>query len=346
MIRAEEFTLSSAASLQPLYLIYGEETLLALEAADSLRRTAKEQGFTEREVLTVETGFNWSSLLHAQQSLSLFSEKKLIELRIPSGKPGTEGSQALIEYAAQLPSHLIDTLVLIILPKLDKATLNSKWFTALKDKGQCVHAQAIERNRLPHWIQTRLQSQQQSLTPEALVFLCDRVEGNLLAAHQEIQKFALLYPPGELTLKTLEADLNDMARYDVFKLSEAILQDNPQRYLRMIRGLLSEGEAPTLILWTLTEEIRTLLKVGQARARGANLSDIYRTHRIWGEKTKWIESALTHLTAQQLKQALLEAANIDAMIKGLNPANIEDALVSLGLSLMSKTTQRFVRGQS
>ena len=343
MIRAEEFVLSSLANLRPLYLIYGEETLLALEAADYLRRQARARGFTEREVLTVETGFNWSYLLHAQQSLSLFSEKKLIELRIASGKPGVDGSQALIDYAAQLSSSLTDTILLILLPKLDKTALNSKWFTALKDKGECIHAQAIERNRLPHWVQTRLRSQQQSLTPEALVFLCDRVEGNLLAAHQEIQKLALLYPTGELTLKELEANLNDMARYDVFKLGEAILQDNPQRYLRMLRGLLAEGEAPTLILWTLTEEIRILLKVGQARARGANLSEIYRTHRIWGDKPKWIESALNHLSAQQLKHALLQAAHIDAMIKGLISANIEDALIALGLSLMSKTAQRFIR---
>lgn len=345
MIRTEELAHHLASGLSPLYLIYGEEALLALEAADSLRRYAFEQGFTEREILTVETGFNWSQLLHTQQSLSLFSEKKIIELRVTSGKPGIEGSQALIDYAAHLPSTLADTLTLILLPKLDKTTLNSKWFTALKNKGQVIHAQTIDRTHLPHWIQTRLHTQKQKLTPDALMFLCDRVEGNLLAAHQEIQKLALLHPEGEINLKNLEESIADVARYDVFKLSETILQDNPIRYIRMLKGLLAIGEAPTLILWILTEEIRTLLKIGQARARGGNMAELYRTHRIWGEKTKWIESALKSLTASQLKHALLEAARIDAMIKGLIHENVEDALVGLGLSLMNTTAHRFVQGQ-
>jgi DNA polymerase-3 subunit delta len=338
MINPAELAHHLHAPLKPLYTIYGEETLLVLEAADQLRTAARMQGYSEREVLTVESGFQWAQLIYANQSLSLFSNKKMIELRIPTGKPGSEGSNALISYAECLSS---DTLTLILLPKLDKATLNSKWFKALASKGECIAAQPIQRTHLPAWIQGRLKAQQQSLQADALAFLCDRVEGNLLAAHQEIQKLALLFPPGEISLSTLQDAIVNAAKYDIFKLTEALLQGDPVRFTRMLRGLLAEGEAPNLILWVITDEIRTLLKVGQGRARGASMAELCRTHRIWGDKAKWIEPMLAQLTSQQLKRALLEAARIDAMIKGLLPGQVEDALEALGLSLIHQTAPCF-----
>lgn len=338
MIRAEAFTRHPLTSLQPLYCIYGEETLLAIEAVDFLVAHAKDQGFTERDVLTVESGFNWSSLTEARQSLSLFCDKKLIEIRIPTGKPGVEGAQALIEHTKHLSR---DILTVIVLPKLDRTNLNSKWFTALAEKGQTIGAQSIDRPQLPAWIQTRLEKQKQQLTHEALHFLCDRVEGNLLAAHQELQKLALLYPPGEINLETLQHTITHMAKYDVFQLSESLLQRRPARFVQMLRGLLSIGEAPTLILWVLTEEIRTLLKVGQGKARGLSMTELCRTHRIFGEKVKWIEPMLAQLSAHQLKQALLHAAKIDAMIKGLIVGRVEDELEILGLSLISEIAPYF-----
>jgi len=338
MIHAGELARHLTGPLKSLYIIYGEETLLALEAADLLRATARARGFVEREVLTVEPGFSWAKLKHATQSLSLFADKKCIELRIPTGKPGIEGSIALINYATCLSD---DVFTLIVLPKLDKATLASKWFTALANAGGCIAAQTIDRSHLPAWIQGRLKQQQQSLHADALAFLCDRTEGNLLAAQQEIQKLALLHPPGDISLAALQDAIVNVARYDVFKLTESLLQRDPARYIRMLRGLIAEGEAPHLILWAITDEIRTLLKLGQGRARGISINELCRTYRIWGDKSKWIEPMLDQLRAQQLKSALLEAAHIDAMIKGLVPGQVEDALEALGLSLINQTADRF-----
>lgn len=338
MLRPQDLARHLEASLKPLYIIYGEEALLALEAADQLRAAAKRQGFIEREVLTVESGFSWSQLVYAHQSLSLFADRKMVELRIPTGKPGSEGSNTLITFSNQLAP---DTLTLILLPKLDKTTLNSKWFKALAAQGECIHAQAIDHAHLPAWIQGRLNQQKQYLHPDALAFLCDRVEGNLLAAHQEIQKLALLYPEGEISLSTLQDAIVNVARYDVFKLTESLLQRDPVRYSRMLRGLIAEGESPVLILWAVTEEIRTLLKIGQGRAHGTGIAELCRTHRVWGDKARLIEPMLQQLSAQQLKQALQEAARIDAMIKGLAPGQVEDALLALGLSLIKITAGSF-----
>jgi DNA polymerase-3 subunit delta len=338
MINPAELTHHLQTPLKPLYTVYGEETLLALEAADQIRAAACAQGYREREVMTVEAGFQWAQLIYASQSLSLFSHKKLIELRIPTGKPGSEGSNALMRYAECLP---IDTLTLILLPKLDKTTLQSKWFKALVQAGEGIAAQPISRTHLPAWIQARLKAQQQILVGEALAFLCDRVEGNLLAAHQEIQKLALLYPPGEINLSKVQDATVNAARYDIFKLTEALLQRDPVRFTRMLRGLLAEGEAPHLILWVITDDIRTLLKVGQGRARGISMAELCRTHRLWGDKAKLIEPMLSHLTSQQLKRALLEAARIDAMVKGLMPGQVEDALEALGLALIHPSASCF-----
>ncbi|MDR3411859.1 MAG: DNA polymerase III subunit delta [Formivibrio sp.] len=327
----DELPRALARGLSSLYVIHGDEALLALEAAQLIRDSARVAGYTEREVLTVETGFDWSRLAMSGNSFSLFAEKKMIDLRIPTGKPGVEGAKTLEAQARDLPP---DTLILITLPKLDRTGLNSKWFSALAGAGEVIEARTIERNQLPDWINSRLARQKQRMEPEALAFLADRVEGNLLAAHQEIQKFALLYPEGMLALEDVQAAITNVARYDVFQLGAALLEGDRARFARMLDGLRAEGEAPHLVLWALAEELRTLYRIGKGCSENVPLFQLFKDHRVWGEKQKLVERALPRITAGKLRKALAHAARIDELNKGIGEGEVWDELLDLALPLM------------
>jgi DNA polymerase-3 subunit delta len=323
-----------AKSLAPLYVISSDEHLLALEAADKIRRTSRAQGFSEREVLVVERSFKWGALLAANQSQSLFGDRKLIELRIPGGKPGKDGGQALQDYAHALSP---DNVTLITLPKLDWATQKSAWVAALQQAGVFIDIPLVERSQLPAWIGARLAAQRQSADRQGIDFIADRVEGNLLAAHQEIQKLALLHPEGKLSFEQIHDAVLNVARYDVFKLNEAMLAGDAARLARMLEGLKGEGEALPLVLWAMAEEIRTLLKLKAGVAQGRALGMLLKEYRIWGPRERMMEPALRRLTLPTLKTALQEAAQIDKMVKGLRAkayaGDAWDALLQLGLKV-------------
>ena len=321
-------------NLAALYVVHGDEPLLALEAADSIRAAARKAGFGEREVLTVEPGFSWSQLNMAGASLSLFAEKRLLELRIPSGKPGVEGAQALQDYCANLSP---DTLTLITLPKLDKTAQNSKWFQALEHAGVTLAAYPVERQQLPQWIAGRLAQQGQQADRETLQFLTDKVEGNLLAAHQEIQKLGLLFPPGPLAFDDVQQAVLDVSRYDVFKLGSAILSGDPARVTRVIDGLKAEGEAAVLVLWAISEEVRYLLKMAEGLQRNVAGAQLLRDLRVWGERQKLLEPAARRQSLPKLRAALLECARLDRMSKGLEPGDVFDDMLKLALSLCRGT---------
>lgn len=316
--------------VQPLYVVFGEETLLALEAADAIRSAAKQAGYTEREVLIVETGFNWSRLAASGGSLSLFGDRRLLEIRIPSGKPGTEGARALQEYCAALPP---DTVTLITLPKLDKQAQAAKWFKALESAGTPVSAAAVERSRLPAWIGARLAAQGQQADAGTLQFLADQVEGNLLAAHQEVQKLALLFPPGRLALEAVKDAVLDVARFDVFKLGDALLAGDAVRLARILEGLRGEGVEPVLVLWALAREIRTLAKLRGGMRRGASLPQLMREAWIWESRQPLVERAVKRLSEAELLAALARAAKIDRMIKGMARGDVWDELLQVGLAV-------------
>ncbi|WDZ96775.1 DNA polymerase III subunit delta [Herbaspirillum sp. WKF16] len=321
-------------NLAPLYVIASDEHLLALEAADKIRRAARANGYTEREVLVVERSFKWGELLAANQSQSLFGDKKLIELRIPTGKPGKDGGAALQDYAASLSP---DNLTIITLPKLDWATQKAAWVGALQQAAVYIDIPLVERAQLPGWIGNRLAAQQQSADRPCLDFIADRVEGNLLAAHQEIQKLALLYPSGKLSFEQVQDAVLNVARYDVFKLNEAMLSGDVARLTRMMEGLKGEGEALPLVLWAVTEEIRTLLKLKSGMAQGKPVGSLLKEYRIWGPREKLMEPALRRISLPALQNALREAALIDRMVKGLRAKAFAgdpwDALSQLGLKL-------------
>jgi DNA polymerase-3 subunit delta len=309
-----------AKGLAGLYVIYGDEHLLAQEACDRIRAAARAAGFTDRSVFTVERSFDWSSLLGASQSMSLFGDRQLVELRIPSGKPGKEGADALKTLASAVNS---DVLTLITLPRLDAATQKAAWFSALGDAGVALKIDPVERAQLPGWIGQRLMQQAQRVAAgeegrRALQFIAERVEGNLLAAHQEIQKLGLLYPQGVLGYEQVQDAVLNVARYDVFKLNEAMLAGDVGRLARMLDGLRGEGEAAVLVLWAVVEEVRTLLRIKRGLAAGKPLAVLVRENRVWGPRERLIGPALSRLTEAALENGLALAARLDRQVKGLS----------------------------
>lgn len=308
--------------MKSLYTLYGDEPLQQQECADALRRTAREAGYTERSVFTVAGAhFDWSEVLAAGGSLSLFADRQIVEVRIPSGKPGKDGSQALQQLAEGAQGN-DSLLTLVTLPRLDAATTKSAWFAALDANGVTVRTDPIERQALAPWLAQRLLAQGQRVAggeagQRTLQFFADRVEGNLLAAHQEIQKLALLYPQGELSFEQVEASVLNVARYDAFKLAEAVLAGQLARAQRMLDGLQAEGEAPVLVHWALAEDIRTLHRVKLALAAGRPLPMALRENRVWGQKEKLMERALPRLTSAQIAHWLDDAHKVDGIVKGL-----------------------------
>ena len=308
--------------LRSLYTLHGDEPLLMQEAADAIRTAARAQGYTERTVHTVQGAhFDWSEVLAAGGSLSLFADKQIVEVRIPSGKPGKDGSAAIQQLVEQAQGN-DSTLTLFMLPRLDFATRKGAWFGALDNGGVSIQLDTIERTALPPWIAQRLQQQGQHVAQgeegqRTLQFFADRVEGNLLAAHQEIQKLGLLYPQGELSQAQVEAAVLNVARYDVFKLSEAVLSGQVARVQRMLDGLQAEGEAEVLVHYTLAEDIRALKRVKDAMAAGQPLPMALKAQRIWGPRERLFERVLPRLSPARLNNLLQSAHQVDGIVKGL-----------------------------
>jgi DNA polymerase-3 subunit delta len=344
-LRLDALEAHLAKGMAPLYVVYGDEHLLAQEACDRIRAAARGAGFTDRSVFTVERGFDWSSLLGASQSMSLFGERQLVELRIPSGKPGKEGADALKILASACHS---DVLTLVTLPRLDAAAQKAAWFTALAEAGVALKIDPVERAQLPNWVGQRLAQQGQRVVAgepgrRALQFIAERVEGNLLAAHQEIQKLGLLYPQGELSFEQVQDAVLNVARYDVFKLNEAMLAGDVGRLARMLDGLKGEGEAAVLVLWAIVEELRTLLRIKRGVEAGKPLAVLLRENRVWGPRERLVGPALSRVTEAALEQALSLAARLDRQVKGLSgttadrrntvPPNPWDGLFELAMTV-------------
>ncbi len=310
--------------LRALYTLHGDEPLLLQEAAAAVRAAARAKGHGERRVFPVAGArYNWSAVLGALSSQSLFAERQLIELQIPSGKPGVDGAKALQEIAEQLGSDRSGaTIGLVLLPRLDRATRATGWFGALEQAGVGVPIEAVERAALPAWIAQRLARQQQRVAggeagQRTLQFFADRVEGNLLAAHQEVQKLALLHPAGELSFEQIEQAVLDVARFQVFKLPEVVLAGQAQRATRMLDGLAAEGVAAVPVHYALAEEIRSLKRVHDALQTGRPLPVALRESRIWGAREQLFERVLPRLSAAGLAQLLLAAHRVDGIVKGL-----------------------------
>lgn len=329
-IDSEKLPAQLQRGLAPLYVVHGEETLLAIEAADRIRAAARALGYTERELFNVEAHFKWQQIKQSSVSLSLFASKRILEIRITSGAPGVEGAEALVQYAADLPP---DTLTLVSLPRLDKRARETKWFAALESAGVAVHAQRVNANDLPQWLAGRLKAQHHSADQATLEYIATRTEGNLLAALQEVQKLALLFPPGKLEFEAIKQSIAKVARYDVFGMSVAVLKGDTEYFLRMIDGLRAEGTAPPLVLWVLGEEARSLYSVKLATERGVPAAQAMRDARVWGERQSVFGQALKRHSLGSLQQLILRAARIDRIAKGVARGEPWDELRLMGLKL-------------
>ena len=337
-LRADQLEANLARGLKPVYTVHGDEPLLTQEAGDAIRTAARAAGHGERTVHTVSGAhFDWSAVLGASQAMSLFSDRQLIEIRIPNGKPGKDGSEALQRYCETLSD---DVLTIVHLPKLDRQQQQSAWFTALDAAGVSVRVDPVERRALPAWLAQRLHAQGQRVAAgemgeQTLAFFADRVEGNLLAAHQELQKLALLYPAGEISFEQVESAVLNVARYDVFKLGEAVLAGQTARVLRMLDGLRAEGEAAVLVHWTLASDVLAIKLVHDALAQGRPLPMAMNEARVWGPKQRLFERVVPLLAHHQVAH-LVEAASVcDGVVKGLKhpawPLDAWDAVRRLAL---------------
>lgn len=336
-IDCEQLDRHLARDMGPLYTVLGEEPLLALEAGDRLRARARELGCEERTLLVAESGFDWQRLGEAAASLSLFSQRRLIELRVPNGKPGAAGADAIERYCRN-PAP--DTVTVVHVPALDWRTLQSAWFQALERAGAVVEARTVTRERLPQWLAGRLARNGQHADEATLLFIAHRVEGNLLAAWQEIQKLALLLPPGPLSGEAVRQAVLDVARFDADDMSAALLAGDRAHFVRVIDGLQAEGAALPLLLWILSNDLRAAYKVGAALQRGQPMANALREAQVFGPRRASMEPAARRWSARELRAALDHAARIDRIVKGLEQGAAWDELRRLGVALTGEKPKR------
>lgn len=329
-IRADQLNSELKKGLAPIYIIAGDETLLVQEACDLIRKTTKDQQFISREIFHAEAGFDWNQIRDASQNMSLFSERKLLELRMPKGKPGDTGGKLLIEYAKHLNE---DNILLVICNKLDAATQRSKWFKTIEKAGTFLPIWPVEIKQLPKWVQQRMQEAGLSASVSAAKIIADRVEGNLLAAAQEIEKLRLIHGEGKLDESDLLETIANNARYDVFTLVDAALTGNSSRALTITQGLKAEGNEPTVILWALSKEIRTLSKMAEKVSQGSSIPQVLQEYHVWEKRKPIIQACLSRHHYRTFQQMLVIAHQVDKVIKGAQVGDTWEGLTTLVLKL-------------
>ena len=300
--------------LSPLYVLVGDEPLAQSECLDTIRQAARKAGADERNSFIVERNFNWQQIQQFGQSLSLFSSQRILEIHIPSGKPGVDGGKALTELSAK---PIPDTTTIIVLPSLEREAKNSAWFNALQSASTIIELKEIAPNQLPQWLSTRLAAQNQNCDAASLEFIAHQVEGNLLAAYQEIQKLALLYPAGEISAESVRDAVLNVSRFDAFQLGEAVLAGDAARTTRILQGLQDEGENAVAVMNPLMWALRPLVRIKQAEARGENIVNAMTNARIYGDRQSLVKRALARLSLRQLEAALQKLCDIDRTAKGV-----------------------------
>lgn len=331
-LRLDQLARHAEQPLAPVYVLFGDETLLMQEAADLLRRAARHQGFTERELNHAERGVDWNELLASANTLSLFGDRKIIEIRF-SGKPDTQAAAALERYA-QNPSP--DNLLLLTLPRLDGTAQKAKWFTACENAGASVLIPSVDANALPDWLQARARNLRLQLAPEALSLLVDKVEGNLLAAAQELEKLRLLYGEGALSFEQVQEAVADSARYNVYDLADCALAGDAERTARMLFGLKAEGQAESVVLWAVMKDIRALVGIAEGVSLGQQPFSLMQQFGIWQKRQPLVQQALRRHPLPRLQHLLQDALDVDKAIKGQHPDNAWDGLLRLLMTLAGR----------
>lgn len=329
-LKPEQLDAHLATQLAPVYFISGDEPLRVMEAADAVRAAARAQGYDEREVLTVQPGFDWDSLLAGSGNLSLFSQRRIVELRIPTGKPGDAGSKALRAWTEQLPE---DTVLLITAGKLEPAARKSKWVQALDKAGVVMFVWPLSGAEFSAWVERRMRARGLKPTAEAVTLLTDRVEGNLLACMQEIDKLSLLQGDGVVDAEAIMSQVGDNARYDVYGLVDAALSGDGTRSVHILQGLRAEGVVPQIVIWALAREIRQLASMAAVIESGQSIQKVLGQYRVWAARKSLVGGALKRLRTASCHEMLQHCALIDRVSKGQAGGKAWDELLQLTLQL-------------
>lgn len=338
-LRAEALPAALAKGLAPIYAVCGDEPLLTDEAGLLIREAVNRAGPAERQGVVADARFDWRGWMAEFDSLSLFASRRLVEMRLPSGKPGAEGGKVLEAWCERPPEEVFLTL---ILPRPDRAMQQTKWYAALERASVVVQTAEPSPEQLPAWIGARLARKQLQADRDTLAFLAARVEGNLLAAHQEIEKLALILPPGTVSLAEARAAVVDVARYDASDLPDALLKGDAARYCRILDGLRAEGETPPLAIWLLANELRTLYRLAAGQARGQALPALMKQQRVWDSRQPLVGKALQRMPLGRLAAALRLMARADRAAKGLLRENAWLILEQIGLALMGRGDMKHV----
>jgi len=331
-IKPEQLSAALQKGLMPVYFITGDEPLQLGEMADEVRKAAKKAGFENREIISAETGFEWNQLAFSADSLSIFADKKIIDLRLPSGTPGTDGAKALISYCERLPE---DTLLLITAAKVAGSASKTRWFEVLDKVGVVIQVWPLEGQDLIRWLQQRMQQRGLNAATDGLRILASRIEGNILAAAQEIEKLYVLYGTGNLSNQQILDVVADSSRYDVFKLIESILSPSVNRIFKVLSGLRAEGIAAPIVLWALTREARTLIKIKLALSQGQNREVVFKNNQIWDKRKQLVSNALNRLSDSNLNGILVLSAKADRQIKGQQQGDAWETLLTICLMFAS-----------
>jgi len=322
-----------AKGLESVYVILGHEPLAQSEILDAIRLKARQQGYEERASYTADRAFNWQQISYFGQSSSLFTSLRLLEITIPSGKPGVDGGKLLTELAQ---NPLNDTTILLVIPSLDKDTKNSAWFSALDKHAVIIEIKEVSVQQLPQWIAKRLKQQYQETNDETLLFLAHQVEGNLLAANQEILKLGLLYPQGTLTIDQVKDSVLSVSRHDAFQLAEAVLAGDTARTVKVLQALQDEGEQPLAVMNPLLWRFKPLAELKLAQSRGESLAQAMTRARVFGSKQEALKRAVTILSLRQIEAILQKLAEIDQIAKGVLEGDpwLEISRLCFGLSTL------------
>lgn len=336
-LKPEQIAAALQKDLAPVYFISGDEPLQLGEVADAVRAAARKAGYDSREVLVADSGFSWNELTESAGSLSIFADKKIIDLRLPSGTPGTDGAKALIAYCQRIPE---DTLLLITAAKLAGSSLKTQWFQALDKAGCVIQVWPLEGQDLIRWLQQRMQRRGLQAETEGIKILASRIEGNLLAAAQEIEKLYVLYGAGQLSNQQIFDVVADSSRFDVFKLMDSVLAARVNRILRILSGLQAEGIPAPVVLWALTREARVLIKIKQALAQGQNRAQVFKNNQIWDKRQQLVSDALNRLADSDLNGILTLSAKADRQIKGQQQGDPWETLLAVCLLFALPTGHR------
>ena len=331
-LKPEQLSSALQKGLTPVYFITGDEPLQLGEMADAVRKAARKAGFENREILSVETGFERNQLAFTADSLSIFADKKIIDLRMPSATPGAEGAKALIAYCQRLPE---DTLLLITAGKLAGGALKAKWLEALDKVGIIIQVWPLEGQDLIRWLQQRMQQRGLHAETDGLRILASRIEGNLLAAAQEIEKLYVLYGAGNLSTQQILDVVADNSRYDVYKLMDSVLSASVNRIFKILSGLRAEGIAAPVVLWAVTREARTLIRIKQALSDGQNRELVFKNNQIWDKRKQLVGNALNRLSMNDLNSILVLSAKADRQIKGQQQGDAWETLLAVCLKFGS-----------